>query len=159
MQIVLSRQHKKDKRFGPGPSNNYTSGTAKGKFWQRKPKVATEKEAELGTAGGLAAVQPQHDMRPSHDTAYTGSTVAAPNSGFAKKEVEPLDSTTAANTNANSMYANMEHEPHGDHAPHVGWEPHNHGNTRGDYYTAPQTAPNPYGYDAATTTTGTAKNF
>jgi len=74
MQIALARHHKKEKRFGPSPTNNYTSGYGKRKFWQRKPKNGATRDAEYGAAGGLAA--PGVDTRPSHETGFTGSTVA-----------------------------------------------------------------------------------
>jgi hypothetical protein len=81
------RHHKKEKRYGPGPSNGYTAGT-KRKFWQRKPKNV-HNDTEVGTipaaTGGLTAA-PAHDYRPSHDTAYTGSTVAAPHNGVGHVE-------------------------------------------------------------------------
>ncbi|KAF2161770.1 hypothetical protein M409DRAFT_58846 [Zasmidium cellare ATCC 36951] len=67
MQVLLVRHHKKEKRYGPSPSNNYTSGFGKRKFWQRKPK-GNARDTELG-AGGLAAHGP--DMRPSHETGTT----------------------------------------------------------------------------------------
>ena len=71
MQVALVRQHKKEKRFGPSPSNNYTSGT--GSRWGRK-KGTTTMDAEAGD--GLAPVQP--DTRVSHETGYTGSTIGGP---------------------------------------------------------------------------------
>jgi hypothetical protein len=85
MALLTSRHHKKEKRFGPGPSNGYTKGSgAKPKFWQRKQRTTGLRDPEVGavpmTTGGLAA--PTHDVRPSHDTAYTGSTVAAPHTGY-----------------------------------------------------------------------------
>lgn len=69
MQVALVRHHKKEKRYGPSPSNNYTSGYGKRKFWQRKPKSnANARDPEMA-AGGLAAPGP--DMRPSHETGTT----------------------------------------------------------------------------------------
>jgi hypothetical protein len=83
VQMFLGRHHKKEKRYGPGPSNGYTKGSGR-KFWQRKPRTQTLRDPEVAAAphatGGLAA--PTHDVRPSHDTAYTGSTVAAPNAAY-----------------------------------------------------------------------------
>lgn len=129
MQIVLSRQHKKESRYGPSPANNYTSGTTNQKFWQRKPKATTEKDAELGAVGtgaGLAVGSRAADLRPSHDTAYTGSTVAAPNAAnaFNNKELET-----------------------GPHAPHSqGYNPPPH--SHDEYYNTPTTGVvNPYGYE------------
>jgi hypothetical protein len=144
MQIVLVRKHKKEKRFGPSPANNYTSGPAKRNFWNRK-KV--DKDAELGptgtaVGGGLAAGN-AHDLRPSHETGYTGSTVAAP--GDKHDKIDGANGYGATTVPAAAT--------HGAH---------------GGYYTQPQgTGVNPYGYDntvphAATTnqyTTGTATNY
>lgn len=84
LQIFMNRHHKKEKRYGPSPSNGYTRGSGV-KFWQRNQrKRSGVRDPEVGTVphatGGLAA--PTHDVRPSHDTAYTGSTVAAPGTGY-----------------------------------------------------------------------------
>lgn len=170
MQILLARHHKKEKAYGPSPSNNYTSGSTNRKFYQRKPKTYTDKDAELGaattgtvadTSAGLGGKTRSggNDLRASHDTAYTGSTVGVPTGGV------PTGNTP--------IYARKDAvEPgHGGHAAHVGWEPHNNAAgavpnstaSHGGYYTAPQTAPNPYGYDnnaATQPATGTAaRNF
>lgn len=49
LQILLTRNHKKEKRFGPGPSNNYTQGTGKAPFWKRKNKATRDThDTELG---------------------------------------------------------------------------------------------------------------
>ena len=89
LQLVLGRHHQKEKRFGPGPSNNYTSGTSKGPFWRRNKN--TKRDTELGTVGtgGLVAEKDLHNyqtknntIRPSHDTAVTDSTMTAPDAGY-----------------------------------------------------------------------------
>ncbi|KAJ4368789.1 hypothetical protein N0V83_005871 [Neocucurbitaria cava] len=84
IQMCLARHHKKEKAFGPGPRNGYTKGSGV-KFWQRNRRAkhnSTLRDPEVGTVpatgGGLAPHGASHDYRPSHDTAYTGSTVAAP---------------------------------------------------------------------------------
>ena len=75
--------HKKEKRYGPGPSNNY--GKDKRRPWVRKPRVTND--AELGAVGatGLVAEKHVHDrnygardntIRPSAETGMTGSTMA-----------------------------------------------------------------------------------
>ena len=74
MQVFLVRHHKKEKRYGPSPANNYTSGSGRRRFWKRKAR-GTPKDTELGTTG---AGVPPTDIRPSHETGYTGSTVTAP---------------------------------------------------------------------------------
>jgi hypothetical protein len=33
-QVLLARHHKREKRFGPSPTNNYTHGS-RGAFWRR----------------------------------------------------------------------------------------------------------------------------
>lgn len=65
MQVLLVKHHRKEKRYGPGPSNNYTSGSGKFAFWKRNKKVHNTRDAEMATAG---------TVRPSHDTGYTGTT-------------------------------------------------------------------------------------
>lgn len=147
LQVALVRRNKKEKRFGPSPANNYTSGPPKRNFWNRKKNV--DKDTELGAtgaaagAGGLAAGH-HNDIRPSHETGYTGSTVAAPGDKYDK-----VDGANGYGT---------QHQGHAAHGAH------------GGYYTQPQgTGVNPYGYDntaphAATTnqptyTTGTATNY
>lgn len=72
LQIALVRHHKKEKAYGPGPNNNYTSGR-RGKFFARKPKTHNTRDAEAATAlpaahGGLV-----HDqvVRPSGETSTT----------------------------------------------------------------------------------------
>lgn len=83
VQVLLARHHKKEKRFGPSPANNYTRGSG-AKFWQRRRKNRGVRDPEMvgsvpgttatGTTGTLAPGA--HDYRPSHDTAYTGTTAA-----------------------------------------------------------------------------------
>lgn len=65
MQVALVRHHKKEKRYGPSPSNNYTSGYGKKRFgFGRKKNANTANQAEMGAIG-----------RPSHETGMTGTTV------------------------------------------------------------------------------------
>ncbi|KAF2017095.1 hypothetical protein BU24DRAFT_420122 [Aaosphaeria arxii CBS 175.79] len=85
VQLFLGRNHRKEKRFGPSPANNYTRGSGI-KFWQRNRKARgglrdPEMTAGAGPAPGTLAPGAGRDYRPSHDTAYTGSTVA-PNSAY-----------------------------------------------------------------------------
>lgn len=85
-QVFLMRHHKKEKRFGPGPSNGYTKGSGM-KFWQRRKanRMTGHRDPEVAAVpatGGLAPPAGTHDYRPSNDTAYTGSTVASPNVGY-----------------------------------------------------------------------------
>ncbi|OCL12843.1 hypothetical protein AOQ84DRAFT_284320 [Glonium stellatum] len=92
VQLFLGRHHQKEKRYGPGPSNNYTSGSGNRKFWQRRQKNRGVQDAELGAVGGAATgglVADKHYSRPSHETGYTGSTVA-PNSATYENPNKPL---------------------------------------------------------------------
>ncbi|GAB7356389.1 hypothetical protein MBLNU459_g7169t1 [Dothideomycetes sp. NU459] len=155
MQIALVRNHKKEKRFGPSPANNYTSGTGNRKFWQGRNKRVND--AELGTvaAGGAGAGlgARQHDLRPSHDTAHTDTTAVA--AGHNTLQKDSIDGVGL----------------HNGHAPHVvgdqrvGVNPHLDQNgqlphaSHGGYYTAPHGSANPYGYDDTTAPVGTARNF
>jgi len=124
-QVFLVRKHKKEKRFGPGPSNNYTSGPAKRNFWQRKKKTNDrdlEKDVITPAPAGTLTTGHATDIRPSHDTAYTGSTVAAPGDRY--------DKVDGANG-----YAAQQHTGHAAHGSH------------GAYYGAPQGTANPYTMD------------
>jgi hypothetical protein len=83
VQVFLARKHKKEKRFGPGPRNNYTRGSGV-RFWQRRNKNRGVRDAEMaGAVPASSTLAPgHHDVRPSHDTAYTGSTVAPTAGGY-----------------------------------------------------------------------------
>ncbi|KAF2151732.1 hypothetical protein K461DRAFT_279226 [Myriangium duriaei CBS 260.36] len=135
-QLLLVRSHKKDKRYGPSPANNYTSGTgSRGRFWQRNKRGHAGDAAAAGAIGGTAAAHHHHshnrdpemagvDTRPSHDTAFTGSTVAGTHNHTLAKD-----------------------------------EPVGH-STHGRYYTQPEgTGVNPHGYDQTANTAAPARNF
>lgn len=78
VQFAINRKHKKDKRFGPSPANNYTRGSGVKFFGRSRRNKNGLRDPEMASAvpasGGLAPGAP--DYRPSHDTAYTGSTAA-----------------------------------------------------------------------------------
>lgn len=73
VELTLIRQRKREKGFGPGPSNDYTEGPGKRRFWQRKPK----RDAEYNGLEGKRQPDslPQHttpgDMRTSYATDST----------------------------------------------------------------------------------------
>ena len=142
MEILLNRHHKKEKKFGPSPSNNYTSGTGKKQpFWQRQKKTKT-RDAELGAVGaGTAAVEEKHhhhskSMRPSHDTTVTDSTAAAPEVAYGgpnNRYQEPtfleanpgyMSHHPPNSTNANNVAAQREHttETSASHVDQVVYE-------------------------------------
>lgn len=76
VQLLLARHHKKEKRFGPSPSNNYTAGAGRRPFWRRNRKVQTTRDAEMAT-GAVPVTHTTHTggFRPSHETGMTGSTM------------------------------------------------------------------------------------
>ena len=85
LEIVLSRARKRDKRYGPSPANNYTSGYGKQRFWQKKNnknKTHKHEDEEFGVVGAGALVAEEkhrtrnnrNSERISDDTAMTGTT-------------------------------------------------------------------------------------
>ena len=87
LQFLVFRHHQKEKKYGPSPANNYTSGSGKRKFWQRKQKTTKDaytngaRDTEMGNTGtagtagtagaptlGTGAVG---DGRTSAETGYT----------------------------------------------------------------------------------------
>lgn len=78
VQFCLGRVHKKEKRYGPSPANGYTKGSGIKFFGRRNRKNHAVRDAEMaGAAPAASTLAPGgRDYRPSHDTAYTGSTVA-----------------------------------------------------------------------------------
>ena len=79
LQVLLARHHQKEKRYGPGPSNDYTSGVGRRPFWKRNKKANYTRDAEMATAG--AAVGARH----SHDTGLTGNTMHNTDGGLEPK--------------------------------------------------------------------------
>ncbi|KAL9125746.1 MAG: hypothetical protein Q9217_005093 [Psora testacea] len=93
LQVALSRSHKREKRYGPSPANNYTSGSGKRKMWQRKPwqrKNKASHDAELGTMGEGALADGKHNNRASDVTGTTAPVTdngyGGPNSKYAANE-------------------------------------------------------------------------
>ncbi|KAL1615964.1 hypothetical protein SLS56_011612 [Neofusicoccum ribis] len=81
-QFWFTRRAQKEKRYGPSPANNYTSGSGKkAPFWKRNRRgTVNNGDSELGAYGAGAPAAsavggPNVDTRPSGETAYTGSTV------------------------------------------------------------------------------------
>ncbi|KAF2281445.1 uncharacterized protein EI97DRAFT_367368 [Westerdykella ornata] len=80
VQLALGRHHKREKRYGPSPANNYTYGRGT-KFWRRKGHTGPRDPEMAGTVSAVGAGQTTgtlapgaNDYRPSYDTAYTGTT-------------------------------------------------------------------------------------
>ncbi|KAH8587469.1 hypothetical protein B0O99DRAFT_526769 [Bisporella sp. PMI_857] len=72
VELGLMKHHKKEKAFGPSPSNGYTAGRPKRKFWQRKPR--TTRDPEFATKAHPDALPPHAvpaDMRTSYATDTT----------------------------------------------------------------------------------------
>jgi len=73
LEIAMWRHHRAEKKYGPSPANDYTTGYPHRRFWHRKGR----RDAELAAgAGGLAAEKHHHDQRTSYATDNTavGST-------------------------------------------------------------------------------------
>jgi hypothetical protein len=110
LQVLLVRHHKKEKRYGPSPANNYTSGAGRRPFWRRNKKVHSTRDAEMATAGTGA-------IRPSHDTGYTGSTMHGANAiADPKYGQEGYGDTFAHNTTTTTSgpYTTTTHSGYGN---------------------------------------------
>ncbi len=101
LQVALSRSHNREKRYGPSPANNYTSGSGKRKFWARKNQK--NRDAELGTLG--AAEHHKHDGLNNgvEDPTLTGTAVGngygGPDNKYATREpTVPSTTHTATST-------------------------------------------------------------
>ncbi|KAI9669200.1 MAG: hypothetical protein M1817_004742 [Caeruleum heppii] len=86
-ELALRQHHRKEKRYGPSPKNNYTTGSRRKFRFGRKNKGAHD--AELGTVGAGAVAGEKHNdhhhghgVRPSHDTGITGTTMGATDGGY-----------------------------------------------------------------------------
>jgi len=90
LQLLLGKHHQKEKRYGPGPSNNYSTGTGrKPLFGRKKAKTGivdaghvdthahpdSTRDVELGTTPVAT--------RPSGDTA---TTIVAPGTAYGGPE-------------------------------------------------------------------------
>lgn len=86
VQFALGRHHQKEKKYGPSPANNYTRGAgSRPKFWQRGRKHRGMRDAEMAGAVPVSgAVAPGHHngIRPSHDTAFTGTTAGRDSAAY-----------------------------------------------------------------------------
>lgn len=96
IELALVRHHRKEKRFGPGPANNYTSGYGTksafagfGARFQRKPKAQPVDDANA---------LPEH----THPTQLNG----AHNQGY------DVENHVAANNHAHTHEAGYGHQPH-----------------------------------------------
>ncbi|MCJ1386392.1 hypothetical protein MMC17_009518 [Xylographa soralifera] len=75
VQLALWLNHKKEKKYGPGPSNNYTSGSGKRSRFGRKNKASAVPVVEKTPVNNHARHADRDlelgatDMRPSADTA------------------------------------------------------------------------------------------
>ena len=105
LEILLARAHKREKRYGPGPSNDYTSGYGKQRFWQRKNAKTKNKgmqDAELGAVGvGALAAEDKHHHDHTRNSNITGDTAVADgyggaNNKYATAQEPTLPAHTAA---------------------------------------------------------------
>ena len=113
LEVVLSRARKRDKRYGPSPANNYTSGYGKRRFWQKKNNKNQDEELGAAGAGGAGALiaeekhrsrKNRNSERISDDTAMTGTTApvadnyGGPNTKYSHEPTVPPQ-THSAQTN------------------------------------------------------------
>ena len=126
LQVALSRAQKKEKRYGPGPSNNYTSGSGKKKFWQRKNRQnKTHRDAEAGILGAGALTDEKHhhhnnnnnNTRPSNDTAMTGTTAPVVADGYGGPNTKYGNEPTIPAQSAGFTPQRNEYPPRNDYAP------------------------------------------
>ncbi|KAI9746370.1 MAG: hypothetical protein M1818_000082 [Claussenomyces sp. TS43310] len=73
VEIALWRHHKAESKYGPGPANNYTTGSGRRKFWQRKNRRGVEAPAAVAGAGvgagaGAGAFTTEKDTYRNNDT-------------------------------------------------------------------------------------------
>lgn len=134
LEIMLNRRHKKEKGFGPSPTNGYTSGSEKKPpFWKRQKK--THRDAEVGAAGIGKHHNEKHngELRASHDTALTGSTAGygGPNNRYSGTDSHvPLHKSTLAGPTPNPGHTSLTPDTKPDvvvhdNAPYA--EVHQHG--------------------------------
>lgn len=100
VQFFISAHHQKEKKYGPGPSNGYTSGSGKRTWWQKKDRTVEERfpkdaEAAIVTAPVVAYEAPRTNIvRPSHDTTYTEATAVGHNHEFGNGTLGKVEQKT-----------------------------------------------------------------
>lgn len=123
LEVMLRRNHKKEKRYGPGPSNNYTSGSGKKTpFWKRNKKPTHDTELGAGGAGALITEEKHrhNDNRTSHETGVTGTTAGSPGATYGGPTNKYADEHAAPN--------NTHHNGGiGTNAPTNGYQPYSQG--------------------------------
>ncbi len=138
LEIVLARAHKREKRYGPSPSNNYTSGYGKQRFWQRKNKNKNKgmEDAELGAIGaGALVAEDKHHHDHTRNSNITGDTAVADgyggaNNKYATAQEPTLPAHTAAYNQPATGYAsttNYEPQPATGYASTTNYEPQSTG--------------------------------
>ncbi|UZP44440.1 hypothetical protein NXS19_012252 [Fusarium pseudograminearum] len=106
VEVALARHHRKEKRFGPGPTNDYTSGYgAKGGFFSRIFR------RRKNTAAGNDDALPEHahpdqldTYRQSHATDRTAVNNFPDDNAYNKYENNPL-ATRSQTTDAKTAMA------------------------------------------------------
>ena len=132
VQLLLGKHSQKEKRYGPGPSNNYTAGSGKRSRFGRRAKaapVANDTDTHIRTTRDVEAGTAMTDMRPSADTAVTDQ----PYGGTENKYFEQ----TAHRANERGLEGNLQRGPDVQAQPAYGQgtgaihlEPAVHGNSR-----------------------------
>ena len=79
MQVFLVRHHKKEKRYGPSPDNNYTSGAGKTRFGMFGKKK--NRNSDAPTAAGTDHNNAENG-RSSYDKRDTNGTTGTGHGGY-----------------------------------------------------------------------------
>ncbi|KAK0257093.1 hypothetical protein B0A54_09800 [Friedmanniomyces endolithicus] len=150
MQILLFLNHKKEKSYGPSPSNNYTSGsgtnremyaredTTPGEMYARENPPAGEVYARKDTTAHPNTIA-DSELGVVHAGTDAGALAAHHHDMLRPShDTGYTGSTVTAPANGNA-FAKIDPQHHGGDAPN---------STHGNLYSQPQdTGANPYGYE------------
>ncbi|KAN0083779.1 hypothetical protein V8E54_002867 [Elaphomyces granulatus] len=72
LHVPLFRHNQREKRYGPSPVNNYTSGSGRRPFWRRRANADTTKDIPLGYSNGQG-VDAGGEKVDAHGAATSGN--------------------------------------------------------------------------------------
>lgn len=82
LSVLLVRHHRREKRYGPSPANNYTSGSGRRAFWRRRRDgrgrgffSRSNRNADAVPAAVPPTASYYDQNRFSQETGHTGSTM------------------------------------------------------------------------------------
>lgn len=128
----MVRHHQKEKKYGPSPKNNYTSGSGRTKFWKKKPK--TTKDAygdEMVTP--VAATNGHHATEP----AYTNGadTYGSVNNKYDTNHTPLAGNNYSQGTTAYDATHSTYDNAHAGPGPTAGVNPYGYSNTHNTHPT------------------------